>query len=85
MKRDTEFHIAVARASHNFVFINILKLHLDLLRETRGKTWQILGRKKEQQQEHQNIFKAIKEHNSKKASEAMLKHLIGVRKAIMKI
>jgi len=32
-----------------------------------------------------NIFKAIKEHNSKKASEAMLKHLIGVRKAIMKI
>jgi len=85
MKRDTEFHIAVARASHNFVFINILKLHLDLLRETRGKTWQISGRKKEQQQEHQNIFKAIKEHNSKKASEAMLKHLIGVRKAIMKI
>jgi GntR family transcriptional repressor for pyruvate dehydrogenase complex len=85
MKRDTEFHIAVARASHNFVFINILKLHLDLLRETRGKTWQIPGRKKEQQQEHQNIFKAIKEHNSKKASEAMLKHLIGVRKAIMKI
>ena len=85
MKRDTEFHIAVARASHNFVFINILKLHLDLLRETRGKTWQIPGRKKKQQQEHQNIFKAIKEHNSKKASEAMLKHLIGVRKAIMKI
>jgi len=85
MKRDTEFHIAVARASHNFVFINILKLHLDLLRETRGKTWQISGRKKEQQQEHQNIFKAIKEHNSKKASETMLKHLIGVRKAIMKI
>ncbi|MCK5767145.1 MAG: FadR family transcriptional regulator, partial [Candidatus Atribacteria bacterium] len=30
MKRDTEFHIAVARATHNFVFINILKLHLDL-------------------------------------------------------
>ena len=85
MKRDTEFHIAVARATHNFVFINILKLHLDLLRETRGKTWQISGRKKEQQQEHQNIFKAIKEHNSKKASETMLKHLIGVRKAIMKI
>ena len=85
MKRDTEFHIAVARATHNFVFINILKLHLDLLRETREKTWQISGRKKEQHQEHQNIFEAIKEHNSKKASEAMLKHLIGVRKAIMKI
>ena len=84
MKWDTEFHIAVARATHNFVFINILKLHLDLLKETRGKTWQISGRKKEQKQEHQNIFEAIKEHNSKKASEAMLKHLIGVRKAIMK-
>jgi GntR family transcriptional repressor for pyruvate dehydrogenase complex len=85
MKKDTEFHLAVARATHNFVFTNISKLHLDLLRETRGKTWQIPGRKKEQQQEHQNIYKAIKEGNGKKAGETMLKHLIGVRKAIMKI
>lgn len=79
---DTEFHLAIAGASHNFVFVNIMKLHLDLLKETREKTWQIPGRREKQYQEHQAIFQAIKEHNSKKAEEAMLKHLRNIREIV---
>ena len=45
---DSEFHLAIANASHNFVFVNIIKLHLDLLKDTREKTWKIPGRKEEQ-------------------------------------
>ena len=82
---DTEFHLAIASASHNFVFVNIIKLHLDLLKGTRGKTWQITGRREKQYQEHQAILQAIKEHNSKKAGEAMLKHLRNVREVLAKI
>ena len=82
---DTEFHLAIASASHNFVFVNIIKLHLDLLKETRGKTWKITGRREKQYQEHQAILQAIKEHNSKKAGEAMLKHLRNVREVLVKI
>ncbi len=82
---DTEFHLAIAGASHNFVFVNIIKLHLDLLKGTRGKTWQITGRREKQYQEHQAILQAIKEHNSKKAGEAMLKHLRNVREVLAKI
>lgn len=82
---DTEFHLAIAGASHNFVFVNIMKLHLDLLKETREKTWQIPGRREKQYQEHQAIFQAIKEHNSKKAEEAMLKHLMSIRKVVVEI
>jgi GntR family transcriptional repressor for pyruvate dehydrogenase complex len=82
---DTEFHLAIASASHNFVFVNIMKLHLDLLKETREKTWQIPGRREKQYQEHQTIFQAIKEHNSKKAEEAMLKHLRKVREVLANI
>jgi len=80
---DTEFHLAIAGASHNFVFVNIIKLHLDLLKETREKTWQIPGRREKQYQEHQAIFQAIKEHNSKKAGEAMLKHLRNIREIVV--
>jgi len=80
---DTEFHLAIASASHNFVFINIIRLHLDLLKDTREKTWKIPGRREEQQEEHQAIFKAIKEHNSKKAGEVMLKHLKNIRKVVI--
>jgi len=82
---DTEFHLAIAGASHNFVFVNIIKLHLDLLKETRGKTWQIPGRREEQREEHQAIFRAIKEHNNKKAGEAMMKHLRSIRKVVVGI
>ena len=82
---DTEFHLAIARASHNFVFINIMRLHLDLLKDIREKTWQIPGRREEQQEEHREIFQAIKGHNSKKASEAMLRHLRSIRKVIVGI
>jgi len=80
---DTGFHLAIASASHNFVFANIIKLHLDLLKDTREKTWKIPGRKEEQYQEHQAIFQAIKEHNSKKAGEAILRHLRTIGKVIV--
>jgi len=82
---DTEFHLAIAGASHNFVFVNIIKLHLDLLRDTREKTQQIPGRREERWREHQAIFQAIKEHDSKKAGEATLKHLRNVREVLVKM
>ena len=82
---DTEFHLAIASASRNFVFVNIIKLHLDLLKETRGKTWKIPGRREKQFQEHQAILEAIIERDSKKAGKAMLKHLRTVRKVLVQI
>ena len=82
---DTEFHLAIAAATHNFVSVNIIKLHLDLLKETREKTQQIPGRREERWREHQAILQAIKEHDTKKAGKAMLKHLRNVREAMMKI
>jgi len=80
---DTEFHLAIAGASHNFVFVNIIKLYLDLLRDTREKTQQIPGRREERLREHQAILQAIKEHDSKKAGEAMLKHLRNIREIVV--
>jgi len=82
---DTEFHLAIARATHNFVFTNTIQLYLDLLKKTREKTWQIPGRREKQKQEHLAIFQAIKEHNSKKAGEAMQKHLRTIIKVIVEI
>jgi len=82
---DTEFHLAIAGASHNFVFVNIIKLHLDLLKNTREKTRKIPGRREERWREHQAILQAIKERDSKKAGEAMLKHLRNVREVLVKI
>ena len=70
-----EFHLAVAKASHNIAFVNIVKLFLDWLSETCKKIMQIPGREGELWREHNAVFQAIVEHNSEKASKAMEKHL----------
>lgn len=80
---NTSFHLAIAKASHNFVFINIMRLNLSLLNEIRGKNWMVPGRFKNTKEEHQLIYQAIQERNSKKASEAMVSHLKKVRKSII--
>jgi len=82
---DTEFHLAIARASRNFVFINIMRLHFELLKNIRNKTWQIPGRQEDNQKEHLAIFRAVKEHDSKKAAKAMLNHLRNIKKVIIKM
>ena len=84
-KLDAEFHLSIARATHNFVFTNIMRLHLDLLRNTREKTWRIPGRRKEQHKEHEAIFDAIAAHDSQKAVKAILDHLRGIREAVTKM
>ncbi|MEA1940166.1 MAG: FCD domain-containing protein, partial [Candidatus Caldatribacteriota bacterium] len=60
----------------------IIELHLDLLRDTREKTQQIPGRREKRWREHQAILQAIKERDSVKAGEAMLKHLRNVREIV---
>lgn len=82
---DREFHIAIAHASHNFVFINILRLNIDLLRDFRRKVWKIPGRKESYFNEHKEIFEAIKRHDSSSAVKSMKLHLINIRKALYKL
>jgi len=82
---DTEFHLTIARASHNFVCLDIMRLHFDLLKDTRKKTWRMPGRREQQIKEHHSIVKAIKEKNSKKAAKAMLTHLKHIRKIVTKV
>jgi len=85
MEYDTEFHLSVSKATHNFVFVNMMKSHLDLLNETREKTMNVPGRLEKQFQEHRLIFEAIRNHDVKKAGEATLDHLKNIRNAIMKL
>ncbi len=82
---DREFHIAIANASHNFVFLNLLLVNINLLRDFREKAWKIPGRKKSYFNEHKEIFKAIKRHDSFSAAKFMKLHLINIRKAVYKL
>ena len=85
IESDNNFHLAIVKSSYNFVFVDIMRLNLSLLNEIRGKNWAVPGRYKNTKEEHQLIYKAIKERNSKKAGEAMLNHLKNVRNSIINL
>ncbi|MHB1041363.1 MAG: FadR/GntR family transcriptional regulator [Eubacteriales bacterium] len=75
LDRDNDFHLAIAEATHNIVFVGIVELNLDLLFQIRLKTSSMPGRANQIAEEHRAIFKAIKQRDVNKAKETMLDHL----------
>ncbi len=76
---DEAFHLAVAQATYNVLFVNILHLSLDLLRKTRDRTLQIPGRRRSMVSEHRAIFEAVKCRDKKAAVFAVVRHLDGIK------
>ncbi|MCR4397556.1 MAG: FCD domain-containing protein, partial [Firmicutes bacterium] len=81
--KDLDFHLAVARATHNFVLQEMVKLQINLIREHRQqsrldrKSWEALCL------EHRNILKAIADRDPDAAADAMQTHLLRLREAIL--
>lgn len=86
-KADFNFHMAIAKASHNDLLINLMnnvsEMMVTTMRETRRlwlfskhSTWERLY------QEHKMIFEAIESQNVEAAKETMLNHLLKVEKIL---
>ena len=74
---DQAFHTAIAMAAHNFVFVSMMRLHMDLVK---GVRQMILSeeRRREMNAEHEAIYKAIEARDPVKAREAMVHHRLQV-------
>lgn len=87
-KADLEFHLAIANATHNRMLINLMSSVSDLMVESMRETRYLLlyseNRMTSLLEEHQLIYRAIKERKPEKAQSYMLNHLIGVEKVLNK-
>ena len=88
MKIDKEFHINIARAAHNNLLFSMMIYLADLLNEKlwikmKEKSWSIPGRSQEYLEEHIEIFKTIKNKDSKGARKRMCDHLDGVERDLL--
>jgi GntR family transcriptional regulator, transcriptional repressor for pyruvate dehydrogenase complex len=72
---DVAFHLAIAEAAHNRIFINALLLIRNLLQQWIGSTLQVEGVAEKALQQHRAIFLAIAKKNSAAARTAMQQHL----------
>ena len=87
-KLDKKFHYQIAQASRNIIILNILNaisLLIDSFIEEARKNILVDEKNKEVLvNQHENIYESLKNHDSKKAAEAMRKHLDFANEYIMK-
>ena len=74
------FHLAVAKAAHNVVFISVYSANLEIFSRIRAATLQIPGRKKEMIHEHIDIYRAVKDRDELAARLAARIHLRNIRR-----
>ena len=81
---DAAFHLAIARASKNVMFIRLMETMLAMIQETRAKTLSLSRQQEKIWQEHFNIVQSIKNRNAKEAAKAVTLHLYNIRELIEK-
>jgi GntR family transcriptional repressor for pyruvate dehydrogenase complex len=88
MEFDREFHINIARAAHNNLLFSMMIYLTDLSKEKlwinlKEKSWSIPGHTQKYFEEHNEILKAIKNKDSKRARNRMYDHLAGVERDLL--
>jgi len=79
IKADIDFHLAIAKASHNRIFHLILLTIRPLIEEMIYKTLNYHHRPERSMKYHEKIFETIKNQQPGDAAEAMKKHLEGTK------
>lgn len=85
---DWKFHYALSCATHNAMLESVMQSISETMSKTlkasRERLYQSVDNPRRLYQEHFDIYKAVKSGNPKRAEEAMLYHLIGVEKEMLK-
>jgi len=86
---DKEFHYKLAQAAHNILILNIMNAVSSLvdayIKDARRKIITIKGNKEILAVQHENIYKALTEHNSENAAIAMKVHINFSNESMMNI
>ena len=80
---DSNFHLALAEATHNFVFISMMEMNLNLYRQVRKQTLKSNDRYIESFQEHKEILTAITLGDKERAVQAIHTHLQHLRDNVL--
>jgi GntR family transcriptional repressor for pyruvate dehydrogenase complex len=75
IERDNHFHIALAEASNNSVYLLLINSIVDLLQENRQLAISVPGAAKRANAFHRRILEAVRAGESKKAFAAMQGHM----------
>jgi GntR family transcriptional repressor for pyruvate dehydrogenase complex len=76
---DANFHIVIARSTHNIVWLHLMQSLFDAMKEFQQSVWRAVYITSEDHHQlylhHRNIFEAVRLRDSEGAREAMMTHL----------
>ncbi|MCC8056254.1 FadR/GntR family transcriptional regulator [Cloacibacillus sp.] len=81
---DFDFHLLLAEATHNFVFINLTRMNFDLILATHERIYNLLDDKDAFLNEHKEMYEAILDHNVDRAREAASHHIDRIYRTLHK-
>ena len=77
---DANFHIIIAQATHNVVWLHLMQSIFDAMKEFQRSVWRAIYLTEEDHRtlfrHHKEVFEAIRDRNPERARDAMLAHLI---------
>jgi GntR family transcriptional repressor for pyruvate dehydrogenase complex len=76
---DAHFHIVIAQATHNIVWLHMMQSIFDAMKEFQQSVWRAVYLTQEDHRDlflhHRAVFEAIRDRNPEKARDEMLTHL----------
>lgn len=83
VEADSSFHLALAEATQNFVFVSMMEANLNMIRQVRKQTLNSKERYSQSLAEHRAILDAVKHRNASEAVQAAYIHLQHLRDSIL--
>lgn len=80
---DFDFHLAMAEATHNFIFVNIVRMEFNLIMATHEQIYGLLKDKHAFVNEHEALYEAILDHDVERASSAAAMHIERIYKTLL--
>ena len=76
---DANFHVIIAQATHNVVWLHLMQSILEAMKEFQRGVWRVVYQTEEDHRllfhHHRDVFEAIRDRDPERARDAMLAHL----------
>jgi len=76
---DANFHIIIAQATHNVVWLHLMQSIFDAMKEFQRGVWRVVYQTEEDHRllfrHHREVFEAIRDRDAERARDTMLAHL----------
>ncbi|WP_164925202.1 FadR/GntR family transcriptional regulator [Thermanaerovibrio acidaminovorans] len=84
-KGDFDFHLTLAEATRNFVFVNIVRMNFNLIMATHDRIYALLTDREVFVDEHQAIYEAILDHDPDRAERSAHEHIDRIYKTLQEV